>query len=167
MVRTQMPLSLRWSLVVFSTTLPRICYGNPYGPYHDGGSGSTGAGGGSEEGAGGRLNEATGGWTGPDRILILLYCVGGLYVKRKLTSCDLNIRRIGSLQSHIGIPAAEVICVAAIKVCDGLFWLDESIEGSSSKYHRFGISWMAASTMLSPSSFPQTSNKASEREKSH
>ena len=89
-------------------------------------------------------------------------------MKRKLTSRDRNIRRIGSLQSHNGIPAAEFICVPD-KVCDRPFRSDESAgrNGSSSKtsskHHRLGIRWMAAPTMSSPSRFPQTSNKVSER----
>lgn len=33
--------------------------------------------------------------------------------------------------------------------------------GGSSKYHKLGVPWMSAPTILSPSSFPQTSGKTS------
>jgi hypothetical protein len=44
---------------------------------------------------------------------------GGLSVKSILASRDCNIRRIGSLQSLIRLPVAEVICVT-VTVSDGL-----------------------------------------------
>ena len=54
-----------------------------------------------------------------------LELLGGLSVKSIPTSRDCNIRRIGSLQSRIRFPVAEVICVA-VTVSDGLFRLGES-----------------------------------------
>ena len=51
--------------------------------------------------------------------------LGGLSVKSIPTSRDCNIRRIGSLQSRIHLPVAEVICVA-VTVSDGPFRLGES-----------------------------------------
>ena len=51
--------------------------------------------------------------------------LGDLSAKSIPTSRDCNIRRIGSLQSTIGFPVAEVICVA-VTVSDGLFRLGES-----------------------------------------
>ena len=51
--------------------------------------------------------------------------LGGLSVKSIPTSRDCNIRRIGSLQSCIRFPVAEVICVA-VTVSDGLFRSGES-----------------------------------------
>jgi hypothetical protein len=54
-----------------------------------------------------------------------LELLGGLSVMRILTSRDCDIRRMGSLQSRISIPAAEVICVA-FTMNDGLFQLGES-----------------------------------------
>ena len=44
--------------------------------------------------------------------------LGGLSVKSIPTSRDCNIRRMGSLQSRIRLPVAEVICVA-VTVRDG------------------------------------------------
>ena len=91
---------------------------------------------------------------------------------RILTSRDCNIRRIGSLQSRISIPSAEVICVA-VTVSDSVFRRNFLLRcfgrdgRRSSKHHRLGIPLMATSTMLSPSRFPQTSNEVSEREKQH
>jgi hypothetical protein len=49
-----------------------------------------------------------------------LELLGGLSVKSIPTSRDCNIRRIGSRQSRIRFPVAEVICVA-VTVSDGLF----------------------------------------------
>ena len=99
--------------------------------------------------------------------------LGGLSVMRILTSRDCNIRRIGSLQSRISIPSAEVICVA-VTMSDWVFRSSESLSRDargagrrSSKHHRLGIPLMANSMMLSPSMFPQTSNEVSEREKQH
>ena len=51
-----------------------------------------------------------------------LELLGRLSVKSIPTSRDCNIRRIGSLQSRIRFPVAEVICVTA---SDGLFRLGE------------------------------------------
>jgi hypothetical protein len=94
-------------------------------------------------------------------------------VKRILTSRDSNILRIGSLQSFIGIPSADVIFIAAAS--DGLSRIAERVGreseardmGGSSKHHRLGILWMASSTMLSPSSLPLTSEKVLEREENN
>ena len=55
---------------------------------------------------------------------IELELLGGLSVKSIPTSPDCNIRRIGSLQSSIRFPVAEVICVA-VTVSDGPFRLGE------------------------------------------
>ena len=54
-----------------------------------------------------------------------LELLGGLSVKSIPTSWDCNIRRIGSRQSRIRFPVAEVICVA-VTVSDGLFRSGES-----------------------------------------
>ena len=93
-----------------------------------------------------------------------LELLGHLSVKSIPTSRDCNIRRIGSLQSRIRFPVAEVICVTA---SDGLFRLGEGAgrevrDRDSSIHHRSGIQWMTAPTMLSPSSLPRSSSKVSE-----
>jgi hypothetical protein len=82
-----------------------------------------------------------------------------------LTSWERNIRRIGSLQSSISDPVGEVVGDADM-VGDGLLRLESDDEealdrGGSSKHHRLGVFWIAFPTMLSPSSFPLTSNKMS------
>ena len=62
--------------------------------------------------------------------------LGGLSVMCiTLRFCDRNIRRIGSLQSRIGIPSAEVICVAVV-VGEGV--RERGYQGPS-KHHRLGI----------------------------
>ena len=76
---------------------------------------------------------------------------------------DRNIWRIGSLQSCIGTPASEVICVAVALDADGA-GLGKEPAGPT-KHHRLGILSMLAPTTLSPSSFPRKSNKVSEMEK--
>ncbi len=85
-----------------------------------------------------------------------------------LTSGERNIWRIDSLQSVNSNPVEEVVGVA-VGVDDGLLRFDEGDDdrdgGGSVKHHKLGVSWMAAPTMLSPSSFPQASEKMSEDEK--
>jgi hypothetical protein len=91
---------------------------------------------------------------------------------RILTFWNRTIWRIGSLQSRISIPSADVIR-DAVTVSDGVSRLGECAswdsEGGdrrgSSKHHRLGIPSMAAPTTLSLSSLPQTSNNVSERVK--
>jgi hypothetical protein len=90
--------------------------------------------------------------------------IGGLVEMRMLTSGERNIWRIGSLQSVNSNPVEEVVGVAVV-VGDGLLRFDERDGGGSVKHHKLGVSWMAAPTMLSPSSFPQTSENMSESEK--
>ena len=94
--------------------------------------------------------------------------VGGLSEMRILvsTSWERNIRRIGSLQSSISDPVGEAAGDADM-VGDGLLRLgsddQEALDrGGSSKHHRLGVFWIAFPTMLSPSSFPLTSNNMSE-----
>jgi hypothetical protein len=84
---------------------------------------------------------------------------------RTLKSRERNIRRIGSLQSPFS-NAGEVAVVVLI-VGDGLLRLGDREVGDNrgSSKHHMGVSWMVAPTMLSPSSFPQTSDKMSEGEK--
>ena len=75
-----------------------------------------------------------------------------------------NIRRIGSLQSPF---SNDGVVGVVFEVGDGLLRLGDREEGDggSSSRHHMGVSWMAAPTMLSPSSFPQTSDEMSEWEK--
>jgi hypothetical protein len=78
-----------------------------------------------------------------------------------LASWERNIRRIGSLQSSISDPVGEAVG----DVGDGILRLEsdeqEALDrGDSSKHHRLGVFWMALPTMLSPSSFPVTSNRS-------
>ena len=91
--------------------------------------------------------------------------VGGLAEMRMLTSGERNIWRIGSLQS----PFSNVVVLGVVFVVGGgllrLGDRDEGDSGGSSRHHRFCVSWMAAPTTLSPSSFPQTSSKMSEARK--
>jgi hypothetical protein len=80
-----------------------------------------------------------------------------------LTPCDRNIRRIGSLQSHNRAPVGEVVGVAVV-VGDGLLRSggdgQEALDSEgSSKHHKLGVFSMAEPMMVSPSSFPHTSNK--------
>ena len=91
--------------------------------------------------------------------------MGGLSEMRilMLTSWDRNIRRIGSLQSSISDPVDDTVGDADM-VGDGLLRLESDDKEAfdregSSKHHRLGVSWIAFPTMLSPSSFPLTSNK--------
>jgi hypothetical protein len=82
-----------------------------------------------------------------------------------LTSEERNIRRIGSLQSsfsNVGVLGVVFVVGGGLLRLDGR---DEGDGGGSSRHHRFCVSWMAAPTMLSPSSFPQTSSKMSEARK--
>jgi hypothetical protein len=94
--------------------------------------------------------------------------VGGLSEMRilMLTSWERNIRRIGSLQSSISDPVGEAVGDADM-VGDGLLRLESDAQealdrGHSSKQYRLGVFWIAFPTMLSPSSFPLTSNRMSE-----
>jgi hypothetical protein len=101
--------------------------------------------------------------------------VGDLSKMRKLmlilTSCERNIRRIGSLQSPNRAPVGEVIGVAVV-VGDDSELLRSGSDGQgasdskgSSKHHKLGVFLMAESMMFSPSSFPHTSNKMLRGEK--
>ena len=75
-----------------------------------------------------------------------------------------------TLQSVNSNPVEEVVGVA-VGVGDGLLRFDEGDDreacdgGGSVKHHTLGVSWMTVPTMLSPSSFPQASEKMSEDEK--
>ena len=88
-----------------------------------------------------------------------------------LRSRDRNIRRIGSLQSPCSIVATEGICIPITlgdvsRSSESVDWeVYEGQRGGSSIHHSLGVSWKASPTMPSPSSFPQTSNRVSEREK--
>jgi len=77
-----------------------------------------------------------------------------------------NIWRIGPVQSQLSnVGEVGVIIVvgdAGLREADGLEVPDS---GGFSEHHRFGVSRTTAPTMLSPSSFPQTSDKMSEGEK--
>ena len=89
--------------------------------------------------------------------------VGGLAEIRMFTLLkERNIRRIGSLQSPFN---NDGVVGVVFEVGDGLLRLgdrEEGDDGSSSRHHT-GVSFsMAAPTMLSPSSFPPTSDKMSE-----
>jgi hypothetical protein len=88
----------------------------------------------------------------------------GLSVMRILVPGERNIWRIGSLQSCISTPAAEVICVA-VALGDGAS--SGPKPERPTKHHMLGIRWMLAPTTLSPSSFPLRSNNVSESEKKH
>jgi hypothetical protein len=96
--------------------------------------------------------------------------IGGLVEMRMLTSGESNIWRIGSLQSVNSNPFEQVVGVAAV-VGDGLLRIDEGDDGEvrdgggSVKHHKLGVFWMASPTLLSPSRFPQTSEKMSEGER--
>jgi hypothetical protein len=88
--------------------------------------------------------------------------IGGLVEMRMLTSGERNISRIGSLQSVNSNPFEQVVGVAVV-VSDELLRFDEGDDGevrdggSSLKHHKLGVSLMTFPTLLSPSSFPQTS----------
>ena len=93
--------------------------------------------------------------------------MGGLSEKRMLmfAPCGRNIRRIGSLQSPNRAPVEEVIGIAA-RIGGGLLRSgrnsqagETSGSGGSSKHHKLGVVLMTEPMMLSPSSFPHTSNK--------
>ena len=80
-----------------------------------------------------------------------------------LRSWQCNIRRIGSLQSSISDPVDEAVGDADM-VGDGILRLESDDQEAldkegSSKHHRLGVFWIAFPTILSPSSFPLTSNK--------
>jgi hypothetical protein len=85
--------------------------------------------------------------------------MGGLVEMRMLTSGERNISRIGSLQSVNSNPFEQVVGVA-VMFSDGLLRIDNGDDGevgdceSSLKHHKLGVPWMAAPTMVSPSSFP-------------
>jgi hypothetical protein len=94
--------------------------------------------------------------------------VGGLSEMRilMLTSWERSIRRIGSLQSSISDPVDEAVGDAEMVGDEQLRLGSDNQEaldrGGSSKHHRLGVFWISFPTMLSPSSFPLTSNKMSE-----
>jgi hypothetical protein len=76
---------------------------------------------------------------------------------------EYNIWRIGPVQSPRSTTSGGVVAVVFVVCeCDGLEVLDS---GGFSEHHRLDVPWMASPTMLSPSSFPQTSDKMSGGEK--
>jgi hypothetical protein len=95
--------------------------------------------------------------------------IGGLVEMRMLTSDESNIWRISFLQSVDSDSVEEVVNVSVV-LGDGIRF-DEGDDGEvedgggSVKYRKLGVFWMTASTKLSPSSFPETSEKMSEGEK--
>ena len=122
-------------------------------------------------GVGGRLPtlllEPDGEIGGEGVVKLRMELLGGLVEMQMLTSGESNIWRIGSLQSVNLTPVEEVVD-AAVVVSDVPLIFDEGDDdrqvgdgGGSVKHHKSGVSWMAAPTMLSPSSFPQTSEKVS------
>ncbi len=97
-----------------------------------------------------------------------LRLLGGVVVIRRLISkpSDRNIRRIGSLQSHIvSFVPGEVMGVAVMvgdELCESA-GQEASDSGGSSTHHRLDMPSRSFATILSPSSLPQMSGKIMSR----
>jgi hypothetical protein len=102
-----------------------------------------------------------------------LVILGGLAVMRISVSTFpppftiRNLRRIGTLQSRIGPPVADIFGISFV-VGEGLLEFGEKAGrrvgrcAGSSEYRRLVVSSIASPMMASPSSLPQTSENKTE-----